>query len=75
MRKMKILRKIILSVACAGLVLSMTGCHGSKAGSDFKMPDSFDDSEQIEIVFWAKNDTNQTQTEIYEKCVADFEAL
>ncbi len=75
MRKMKILRKIILSVASAVLVLSVTGCHGSKAGSDFKMPDSFDDSEQIEIVFWAKNDTNQTQTEIYEKCVADFEAL
>ncbi|MBQ3852492.1 MAG: extracellular solute-binding protein, partial [Lachnospiraceae bacterium] len=72
---MKILRKIILSAVCAGLVLSLTGCHGSKAGSDFKMPDSFDDSEQIEIVFWAKNDTNQTQTEIYEKCVADFEAL
>ena len=65
MRKMKHLKKLILSAAAAVLALSLAGCHGSKAGSDFKMPDSFDDTEQIEIVFWAKNDTNQTQTEIY----------
>lgn len=25
--------------------------------------------------FWAKNDTNKTQTEIYKKAIADFEAL
>ena len=75
MIKTKRIGKFILSLAAAGLALSMAGCHGKKAGSDFKMPETFDESREYEIVFWAKNDTNQTQTQIYEKCVADFEAL
>ena len=39
------------------------------------MPEAFDTSRQFEITFWAKNDTNKTQTEIYKKAIADFEAL
>ena len=39
------------------------------------MPESFDTSRSYEISFWAKNDTNKTQTEIYQKAIADFEAL
>ena len=74
MIKMKRFGKFILYHAAAGLVLSKTGCHGKQAGRDFKMPETFDESREYEIVFWAKNDTNQTQTQIYEKCVSDFEA-
>ncbi len=41
----------------------------------YKLPDSFDESKQYELTFWAKNDTNITQTEIYAKAIEDFEAL
>ncbi len=41
----------------------------------YNLPDSFDESKQYELTFWAKNDTNITQTEIYNKAIKDFEAL
>lgn len=57
------------------LSLSLTGCHGSKGLPEFTVPEEFDTSRNYEITFWAKNDTNKTQTEIYKKAIADFEAL
>ncbi len=39
------------------------------------MPEQWDASKTYEITFWAKNDTNKTQTKIYEKAISDFEAL
>ncbi|MBR4781108.1 MAG: extracellular solute-binding protein [Lachnospiraceae bacterium] len=53
----------------------LTGCHGSKQSSTFEIPDEFDESEKIEITFWAKNDTNVTQSRIYEKAASDFNKL
>ncbi len=41
----------------------------------FRVPDTFDESRHYEITFWAKNDTNINQVEIYKKAIADFEAL
>ena len=41
----------------------------------FAIPAQFDESRQYEIVFWAKNDTNKTQTRIYQKAIEDFEKL
>lgn len=72
------LRKIKNSICAAALAIAMlplSGCHGGDARDDFEMPDTFDESRQYEVVFWAKNDTNKTQVEIYQKCVEDFEAL
>lgn len=40
-----------------------------------EIPESFDTSRKFEISFWAKNDTNQDQIAIYQKSIADFEAL
>ncbi len=57
------------------MVLMLAGCHGSKGLSAFAMPEAFDDSREYEITFWAKNDTNKTQTAIYEQAIAGFEAL
>ncbi len=73
---MSILKKIssFAGVAAATLVF-VTGCHGSVNTGVFSMPDEFDESRTYEIDFWAKNDTNKTQTEIYKQCVEDFEAL
>lgn len=55
--------------------LTLTGCHGSKGMADFAVPEEFDTSRNYEITFWAKNDTNKTQTDIYKQAIADFQEL
>ena len=65
---------------CAVLVFvlvaaALSGCHGSRGRSDFRVPGEFDTSRRYEITFWAKNDTNKTQTDIYKRAIADFQAL
>ncbi len=60
------------------LVLAMglfSGCHGTQGLAAFEMPETFDTTKNYEITFWAKNDTNVTQTRIYEAAIAGFEAL
>ena len=52
-----------------------SGCHGAKETLAFEMPETFDTTKNHEITFWAKNDTNRLQVDIYEKAIADFEAL
>ena len=64
-----------LALLLCFLALALTGCHGSKGRVDFAVPQAFDTSRQFEITFWAKNDTNKTQTDIYKKAIADFEVL
>ena len=58
---------------CAAMVL--TGCHGARGSAAFEIPAEFDTGKQHEITFWAKNDTNKTQTDIYEKAIRDFGEL
>ncbi len=62
----------ILTVLCS---LFVTGCHGAGDTKAFKMPERFDTSEETEITFWAKNDTNKAQTDIYNKAAEDFEKI
>ena len=63
---------LVLFTLCT---LVLTGCHGSKAINTFEIPQEFDTSKDYEITFWAKNDTNVTQTRIYEKAIADFQKI
>ncbi len=58
---------------CAAMAL--TGCHGARGSAAFEIPAEFDTGKQHEITFWAKNDTNKTQTDIYEKAIRDFGEL
>ena len=70
--------KKVLSVFFCCLVLlplCLTGCHGSRGMDPFSVPEHFDTTQPYEITFWAKNDTNLTQVAIYEKAIADFQAL
>ncbi len=57
------------------ILLPLTSCHGAKGLEPFVMPERFDTSTPYEITFWAKNDTNKTQTNIYEKAIEDFQAI
>ena len=68
----KRLSGLLLVLLC---LFSLTGCHGSREQAAFQVPESFDTTEPLEITFWAKNDTNVRQTEIYKQAIADFEAL
>ena len=69
---MRKLLALLLTLCC---LLSLCACHGSRGMEPFAMPETFDESRQYEISFWAKNDTNLTQVAIYEQAIADFEAL
>ena len=65
----------LLPAAALAVGLLLTGCHGSREQAAFTVPDSFDASRDYEITFWAKNDTNKTQTDIYKQAIEDFQAL
>ena len=69
------MKKIISAVLALMLLLSLTACHGNAEEKVFEIPSEFDTSRNYEISFWAKNDTNMTQVEIYKQAIADFEAL
>jgi len=68
-------KKISFLLAGALLMGAFSGCHGSKGLNAFVIPEEFDTEREYEITFWAKNDTNKRQTAVYEKAIADFEAL
>lgn len=57
------------------LAAPLSGCHGSRETEGFSAPEDFDAERSYEITFWAKNDTNKRQTDIYKKAISDFEAL
>lgn len=63
------------AVIFLGLLPVLAGCHGKEESAAFEIPEEFDLSRNYELTFWAKNDTNKTQTAIYEQAIADFEEL
>ncbi|MDO5152165.1 MAG: extracellular solute-binding protein [Eubacteriales bacterium] len=69
------MKKLAALLLAAALLLTLTACHGSREKKVFEIPESFDTSRTYEITFWAKNDTNLTQVEIYKQAIADFEEL
>lgn len=71
----RFLRPLALGAAALTLAGALTGCHGRREQAEFAVPESFDESKTYEITFWAKNDTNKTQTDIYRQAIEDFQAL
>ena len=80
------LQKIVKKGIAVGLVLIaalllLSGCHGrlesreAEGAGSAAIPEAFDDSKPIELVFWAKNDTNKVQTAVYTKAIEDFEKM
>ena len=72
---MRIGRRIGWLCLLLASLLLLSSCHRQVSRESFAVPESFDETRPVEIVFWAKNDTNQTQTEIYKKAIADFQQL
>ena len=73
--KTRTLRLTALLLLLISLLTLLTGCHGSRKTAAFQVPAQFDGNRDYEITFWAKNDTNKTQTKIYEQAILDFEQL
>lgn len=69
------MKRCLALVLFVFLVISASACHGSREEKVFEIPDEFDTSRSYEISFWAKNDTNMTQVEIYKNAIAAFEQL
>ena len=76
------MKKLLALALALVLTLSFTGCHGTLASEEntavsvsYPVPDEFDTSRRYEITFWAKNDTNMAQVNIYKQAIADFEKL
>ena len=69
------MRKIILLVTLLLLALVLCSCHGSEERVAFEIPESFDATKEYKIVFWAKNENNSSQREVYNRAIEEFEAL
>lgn len=73
---MKKIAKLLSFVLIVTLFTTMlTGCHRKKEIKGFEVPKDFDENKKYEISFWAKNDTNKSQVNVYEKAIEDFETL
>lgn len=70
---MKKQMRFLATVSLLLTTLFLAGCHGSKGLKEFKIPEQFDQSKNYEITFWAKNDTNKSQTAIYQQAIDSFE--
>ncbi len=72
---MRKLISVLLILSALISLLSLTACHGSTDRVRFEVPETFDEKKEIEISFWAKNDTNLAQVAIYNKAIEDFERI
>ncbi len=86
-----VFKKLSSLLLLTSVAVSLFSCHGkldptandteanatnySETLLGYKLPESFDETKQYEISFWAKSDSNATQTAIYQKAIADFEKL
>ena len=77
------MKKIFCFLLSVALLFSLWGCHGRQVlqvadkneSAGYQIPESFDTSQNFEVTFWAKNDTNITQVNIYKQAIADFQAI
>ena len=72
---MKRIRPFLAGLLAAVSVLTLSACHGSRGLPAFEVPEAFDETKPYELTFWAKNDTNKTQTAVYTDAIAAFEKL
>ncbi len=77
------MKKLVCIISAFCLLLTLSACHGKMVipdetepvKSSFEIPENFDTTRNHEITFWAKNDTNMTQVNIYKQAIADFQTI
>ncbi len=69
------MKKIIIIISSILIVFTLAACHGKLGLPEFVLPETFDESREYNIVFWAKNDSNISQKEVYVKAIEDFEKI
>jgi len=78
------MKKVFCLLLTVCLLIAFSGCHGrkviqndplDKVVSSFIIPENFDTTREHTITFWAKNDNNSTQRDIYKQAVEDFQAI
>ncbi len=67
--------RLLPMAAVLAMLLGMASCHGRQEQAEFAVPEEFDTSQNYQITFWAKNDTNKKQTDIYKQAIEDFQVL
>lgn len=73
---MKRLLKIIsFTLALITLALPLAACHVRNTNPTPILPDELDEDRVYEISFWAKNENNETQRNVYKAAVEAFEEL
>ena len=73
--KNSFIKRITAMLLLAGMLVVMSGCHGKQKTISFEVPEYFDDRTPVEIVFWAKNDTNRNQVAVYQQAIDGFQQL
>ena len=74
-------KKLALLLVLILLVPVLSACHGrlesreAVSAGNAQVPEAFDESQPIELVFWAKNDTNKVQTAVYTDAIKAFEQM
>ena len=71
------MRKKIISLILLLIVLvSLGSCHrGTNRLAALNLPEEFDETQQYNISFWAKNDGNTEQVKVYNDAIARFESI
>ena len=78
------MRRLFCLLLVISFLFSLTACHGKRvergqvavqADTSYDVPETFDTSRQFVITFWAKNDNNAVQRDIYKKAVEDFQKI
>lgn len=71
------MKKLLTSLLVLLMLFELCGCHGKHIEQNlgFEVPEEFDISRNYNITFWAKNDSNKIQVEVYEKAIEDFEKI
>ncbi len=75
---MKKFTAILLAFSMILAIFALTGCHNNTndnqdgSGTPFILPETFDETKNYTITFWAKNENNKLQQSIYKEAVADF---
>ena len=63
---------LLIAVVCS---CCLAGCHSGKNLAPFEMPESFDETKNYELTFWAKSESNKNQIKVYEDAATAFQKL